>query len=96
MPADWKYSQTVLLEKKKRPTIDDLRPIALTNCSYKILMGILKQKIAKHLFVNNAVEECQSGSTARRRVQDNIQILQYCIERLFKNQLNLYVLAINF
>ena len=96
VPANWKTSKTVLLEKKKRPTIEDLRPIALTNCSYKILMGILKQKIEEHLFKNDVVEECQSGSTKGRRVQDNLKILQYCIEKSFKNKMELYVLAIDF
>ena len=96
IPASWKTSKTILLKKKTRPTIEDLRPIALTNCSYKILMGILKKKIESHLFFNDVVEECQSGSTKGRRVQDNIKILQYCIERSFKNQSKLYVLAIDF
>ena len=96
IPPEWKQSKTVLLKKKKCPTVDDLRPIALTNCSYKILMGILKEKIEHHLFSNDVVEECQSGSTKGRRVQDNIKILQYCIERSFKNKKELYILAIDF
>ena len=96
VPISWKQSKTVLIQKKKRPTIDDLIPIALTNCSYKIFMGIIRKKIESHLFANDAVDEFQSGSTVGRRVQDNIKILQYCIEQSFKNRKTLYILAIDF
>ena len=32
-----------------KPTIKDFRPIALTNTTYKLLMGMLKDKTEKHI-----------------------------------------------
>ena len=43
IPASWNTSKTVLVPKKK-PTVKYLRPIALTNATYKLFMGILKTK----------------------------------------------------
>ena len=40
VPDQWNTSRTILIEKKKKPRPGDLRPIALTNCGYKIFMGI--------------------------------------------------------
>ena len=37
--------ETVMVSKKKKPTIKDKRPIALTNATYKLFMCILKSKI---------------------------------------------------
>ena len=44
IPASWNTSKTVLVQKKK-PTVKDLRPVALTNATYKLFMGIVKTKL---------------------------------------------------
>ena len=43
------YSNTILVQKKPKPTPADQRPIALINESYKIFMGVLRVKMEKHL-----------------------------------------------
>ena len=48
-PSTWALSKTVMVQKKKKPTIKDLRPIALTNATYKLFMGILKTKVEYHI-----------------------------------------------
>ena len=49
LPSTWTESKTVLIPKKNKPTVKDLRPIALTNATYKLFMGILKSKMEKHI-----------------------------------------------
>ena len=49
LPSTWTESKTVLIPKKNKLTVKDLRPIALTNTTYKLFMGILKSKMEKHI-----------------------------------------------
>ena len=78
VPQNWKTSNTSLIPKTKKPNVNELRPIALTNTSYKIFMGIIKDKIEKHLETNRAIEELQAGATKGKGTADNVHILQYC------------------
>ena len=96
VPDSWRVSNTILIEKVKKPTTKDLRPIALTNILYKLFMGIIKKRIEEHLQRNYIAKDTQSGATIGRRVTDNIFILQYCIERSFIDHQKLYVVAIDF
>ena len=41
--------QNKLDKNKAKPTVKDLRPIALMDSSYKIFMGIIRSKIDNHL-----------------------------------------------
>ena len=45
VPLQWKISKTILINKNSKPQVSYLRPIALTDVSYKILMGIIKNKL---------------------------------------------------
>ena len=38
--TEWKKSKTIMIPKKNRPTETELRPIAMTNLTYKILMSL--------------------------------------------------------
>ena len=49
LPSTWRESKTVLIPKKNIPTVKDLRPIALTNATYKLFMGILKSRMENHI-----------------------------------------------
>ena len=47
MPNSWLQSKTVMIPKKKKLTIRDLRPIALTNATYRDVHGNTEIKIRK-------------------------------------------------
>ena len=77
IPSNWSLSNTKLIPKNKNPKAKEFRPIALTDITYKILMGILKDKIEYHINVNNFTNELQCGATKGRRPTENLFILRY-------------------
>ena len=90
-PQKWKQSKTKMMKKVK-----ELRPIALTNMSYKIFMSLVKNEIEEHLESNGEMKETQAGFTTGGRVEDNLLILQYCVEEIYKKKKNLIVISIDF
>ena len=48
-PTEWNKSKTIMISKKNRPTKTELRPIAMTDVSYKILMSLIEREIEKHI-----------------------------------------------
>ena len=95
-PKSWKTSNTKMIPKKKNPTVKDLRPIALTELSYKIFMTTIKNEIEDHLRKNDVMHEAQAGFTKGSKTEDNIFILQYLIEKSFKMKIPLIVICIDF
>ena len=93
---EWKTSKSKMTEKKKKPTAKYLRPIALTNVSYKIYMSLMKDEIEENMKENMIIEESQAGFTEGGKIEDNIFILQYCVEESFKNKKELIVASIDF
>ena len=96
IPLEWKTSTTKLIPKNEKPRVNVFRLIALTNISYKILMGILKNKIELHISETDNINDLQTGATKGRRVTENIFILQYCIEKSYIKKKELHVLSIDF
>ena len=79
-PPKWKKSKTKMKKKVKKPTAKEIRPIALTNMSYKLFMSLAKNEIEEHLEENRELKETQAGFTKGGRIEDNIFILQYLVE----------------
>ncbi len=96
IPDDWKISTTKMIPQKGKPTAKDLRPIALLYCSHKIFMSIVKEKIEQQLLCNDEIKEAQAGFTKGRRIEDNIMILQYCVEESYRRKKPLIVTAVDF
>ena len=95
-PEQWKTSKTILIPKKSKPKYNELRPIALTNVSYKIFMGVVKDKLVEHMERNDRIIDYQAGFTKNRRLEDNILLLKYCIHDSRKCGKPLIVTAIDF
>ena len=87
-PISWKSSNTIMIPKNKKPKADQLRPIALTDNTYKYFMGMSKDRIESHLQKNDLLNEMQAGFTKERRVEDNLMILQECKEAAFLEKNN--------
>ncbi len=88
---NWKTSNTTLIQKKSKPTVADLM-----NSSYKIFMGILRQKLEKHIKATDSISDLQAGFTQDRRITDNLYILKYCIEESYKMKKELIVTSLDF
>ena len=96
IPHSWLQSKTVMVPKRKKPNVKQLRPIALTNASYKLFMGIIKTKIEDHMREIKQQSELQAGFTGKRRITDNLFILQYCIHESFNKKNPLFLISIDF
>ena len=89
IPAYWYTS------KKNKTTVKDLRPIALTNATYKLFIGILKTKIEHHIRYLKEESEVQAGFTKNRRISDNLVVLDYCVKESFNRKKLLYLISID-
>ena len=95
-PENRKSSRTILVPKKSKPTEKDLRPIAVTNISYKLCMTKINRELENHLIKNNLVKENQTGFTQGGRCEYNHLILHYLVEKAFINKNSLFLIAIDF
>lgn len=81
IPGEWRTSRTVMIPKTNKPQAKQLRPIALTNISYKIFMSLVRNYLEEHIRDNGLENEAQSGFTDGGRIENNLFILKYCIEK---------------
>ena len=96
MPDSWKRSRTVLIPKKVRPTVEQLRPIAMTDISYKVLMGVLRDKIEEQIEGNGMRRDEQVGFTPGGMIADNLFMLQECVHEVFRRREEMVIVAIDF
>ena len=80
----WGKSNTQLIPNVNKPPAKQLRPIVLTDVSYRLFMTIIGNKIDAHLLENHEKLDTQTGFTTGSMIEDNLFTLQYCIERSFK------------
>ena len=95
-PINWKESVTVMIPKKRKPMVSELRPLSLTDTSYKIFMSIIKESIENHIKINGMTKENQAGFTKGGKVQDNLFILKEIVENGCINKECTIITAINF
>ena len=72
LPPCFKETIIKMIPKNDNETkgINDLRPISLTNFEYRIYTKILSQRLRK--IIGNVISESQTCSMPRRRISDNI------------------------
>lgn len=49
---NWNVSNTCMIPKVNKPSVRELRPIALLNVEYKIFMSVMKEKLVEHARAN--------------------------------------------
>ena len=89
-------SNTRLIPKVKKPTAKQLRPIALTDVSYKLCMTIIGKKIDAHILDNHEKLDTQAGFTTGSMIKDNFFTMQYYIEKSFKLKRELIVTCLDY
>ena len=58
-------------------------------------MSLMKDEIEEHMKENMIIKESQAGFIEGGRIEDNIFILQFCVEESFKNKKELIVASID-
>ena len=86
-----------MIPKKKKPTIRDLRTIALTNTTYKLLIGILKTTVKHHTRQIQHESEFRT-SRIHKEQKVNRQPIYFRLlhQRKLQEEKPLYVIAIDF
>ena len=79
-----------MIPTKNRPTETELRPIAMTNVSYKTLIG---REIEKHVAENKIEKFERAGFTRGGNILDNLFILRECVEETYKEKEQMVAIA---
>ena len=73
-------------EQTNRNRTESLRPIAMTDVSYKILMSLIGREIEKHVAENKIQKFEQAGFTKDGNILDNLFILRECVEETYRKK----------
>ena len=96
IPTSWKKTRTRMIPKKSKPQPKDLRPIAITNISYKLYMSNIGEEIEEHIEKNNLTKGNQIGFTGGGRTEYNHFILQYLVDKAVRRKQQLIVITLDF
>ena len=96
IPESWKKTRTVMIPKTAKPTAEQLRPIAITDVTYKVFMTVMKQRLEDHVEESGMRMPEQAGFTKGGSVQDNLFILQECVHEAYRNGKQMIVVAVDF
>ena len=95
-PSEWKKSKTIMILRKNRPTETELRPIAMTDVSYKILMSLIGREIEKHIEENKIGKFEEAGFTKSGSISDNLFIMRKCVEQTYRKKEQMVAIEIDF
>ena len=100
VPSSWKVSRTKMIKKVDKPTVKEFRPIAVTSVGYKLYWGFLRDEIEDFMVRNGWVKDCQVGFTKGGRMEYNLFIMQYMVDRVMVSRRvkhkNLILVALDF
>ena len=80
-----------MIPKKNKPTETELRPIAMTDVSYKIL-----EKYEKQIAENKIEKFEQAGFTKGGNILDNLFIMREFVEETYMKKEQMVAVAIDF
>ena len=86
IPSSWKVSRTKMIKKVDKPTVREFRPIAITSVGYKLYWGFLRDEMEEFLVRNGWVKDCQIGFTKGGRMEYNLFIMQYMVDRIMESR----------
>lgn len=84
-----------MIPKKRKPTVAELRPIALSNVSYKMIMKVIKEKLESHLEESGMRRGEQADFTKGLELLDNLIVLKECVWQVFRRREELVVIAVD-
>ena len=85
-----------MIPKKNKPTETELRPIAMTDVSYKIVMSLIGREKEK-LVAENIIEKFEkAGFTKGRNILDDLFILRECVEDTYRKKEQMVAIAVDF
>ena len=96
VPDSWKKSITKLIPKTSKPTAKDFRPIALTDNTYKICCSVIKDHIEEHILRRDLHKDQQNGFIKNRRIEDNLTIINFCVNYTFRTGQKLFLASIDY
>lgn len=72
--------------------ISDFKPLILTEVSYKKIMGsVLKRMISRFVEENKLLKEEQTGFTRRKRMEENLVVVQLEVESAIVKGRSIYM-----
>ena len=95
-PDSWGESKTAMIGKNRKPRVDQIRFLTMTEVGYKIFMSILGGKIEIHLEENGLGWDNQTWFSKSGRVEDNLFILQHIVEKTYRNREKFVIVGIDF
>ena len=91
-------SRTVLIQKDagKGNAISNYKPIAFLNLFWKLLTGIINEKVYDDLNQHNLLPEGQKGRRRTRRTKDQLLIDKAVVRKSRRRKTNLNVAWVDF
>lgn len=86
---------STMVPRKSKSKVSELRPIAMTDVSYKPFMSVTVKGTTEEHLTNNLVKENCFFFSKKGRIENDLMILKYCIGNSFKERETLYVTTVD-
>ena len=95
LPKSFLLGHIYTLAKPGEPSLHNVRPITLMECSLKILTGILNKRLMDGLLANGVFCSLQFGFIPGRSGTDPIYILKHAMEDAKERNINIYLMLVD-
>ena len=95
LPRSFLLGHIYTLSKPGEPSLHNVRPITLMECSLKVLTGILNKRLMAGLLANGVFCALQFGFIPGRSGTDPIYILKYAMEDAKERNINIYLMLVD-